>query len=41
MADRFLTVAVQVLPVLTPEQRTAAATRLRERSNAADSEPMP
>jgi Spy/CpxP family protein refolding chaperone len=41
MTDRFLTIAAQVLPVLTPEQRTVAAARLRERASAPDSEQIP
>jgi Spy/CpxP family protein refolding chaperone len=34
MTDRFLTVAVQVLPILTPEQRSLAAQRLRDRADS-------
>ncbi|MGH7440608.1 MAG: hypothetical protein ACRENE_33370 [Polyangiaceae bacterium] len=36
MTDRFLSIASQVLPVLTPEQRTAAGALLRARANLAD-----
>ena len=36
MVTRFLTLAGQVLPVLTPEQRAIAAARLRERANQPD-----
>ncbi len=41
MADRFLTIAAQVLPVLTPEQRAVAAARLRDRANASDTDALP
>jgi Spy/CpxP family protein refolding chaperone len=36
MTDRFVTIASQVLPILTPEQRTIAAQRLRERAAGAE-----
>ena len=39
--DRFLTLATQILPVLTPAQRTTAAARLRERASSPDSEQIP
>jgi Spy/CpxP family protein refolding chaperone len=32
--DRFLGLATQVLPVLTPEQRTAASQRLRSKADS-------
>lgn len=41
MADRFLTVAAQVLPLLTPRQRATAAARLRDRASARDGESIP
>ena len=41
MTDHFLTIATQVLPVLTPAQRSTAAARLRERAVAPDSDAIP
>jgi Spy/CpxP family protein refolding chaperone len=41
MADRFLSVAARVLPVLTPDQRALAAQKLRERADAPDLEHLP
>jgi Spy/CpxP family protein refolding chaperone len=41
MTDRFVTIAGQVLPILTPEQRTIAAARLRERASAVEIDQIP
>jgi hypothetical protein len=38
MADGFLSIATQVLPLLTPEQRTLAAAKLRAHAQAGDEE---
>jgi Spy/CpxP family protein refolding chaperone len=34
MTDRFVDIATRVLPILTPEQRTIAAAKIRDRANA-------
>jgi Spy/CpxP family protein refolding chaperone len=39
MADGFLSIATQVLPLLTPQQRTLAAAKIREHAAAGDEEP--
>jgi Spy/CpxP family protein refolding chaperone len=41
MGDRLVTLAAQVLPVLTAEQRSLAAQKLRERANAPDIDRLP
>lgn len=41
MGDRFVTLASQVLPILTAEQRALAAQKLRERATAADLDRLP
>jgi Spy/CpxP family protein refolding chaperone len=40
MADHFAKVAAAVLPILTPEQRTLAAQKLREKATSGDEAPM-
>jgi Spy/CpxP family protein refolding chaperone len=41
MGGRFLDVAARILPVLTPEQRSIAARKLRERAEDPHAGPMP
>jgi Spy/CpxP family protein refolding chaperone len=41
MSQRFVDVATRVLPILTPEQRTIAAGKIRERANSAEFEAIP
>jgi Spy/CpxP family protein refolding chaperone len=41
MTDRFVAIASQVLPILTPEQRTIAAQRLRDRAGQVDLDHIP
>jgi hypothetical protein len=38
MADSFAAIATQVLPLLTPEQRTLAAAKIREHAQANEEE---
>jgi Spy/CpxP family protein refolding chaperone len=40
MTDRFVGIAIRVLPILTPEQRAIAAAKIRDRANA-DFESIP
>jgi Spy/CpxP family protein refolding chaperone len=41
MSERFVDIATRVLPILTPEQRTIAAGKIRERANSAEFEVVP